>query len=86
MADQYHAPPGIAPVSATSLTQDAKSEDKKADAPPEKKSKKDKEKDRATKMVYMDNETSPEERMASFSRYASIPDGKSGGEAITAVS
>jgi hypothetical protein len=40
----------------------------------EKKPKKDKEK--ATKMVYADNEVSPEEKMAKLSRYAFVPEKK----------
>ncbi|MCJ1395771.1 hypothetical protein MMC18_008657 [Xylographa bjoerkii] len=47
----------------------------KAGAPQtEKKSKKEKEKE--TKMIYSDNETSPEEKMAKMSRYAFNPEGK----------
>ena len=71
--DPHLAASAIIPaaVSVTTLTQDAKSEDKKADAPAEKKSKKDKEKDRGTRMIYVDNEISPEEKLASISRYAS---------------
>jgi len=40
----------------------------------EKKSKK--EKDKAMKMVYSDNDVSPEEKMAKMARYAFISDGK----------
>jgi hypothetical protein len=40
----------------------------------EKKAKK--EKDKNTKMVYSDNEVSPEEKMAMMPRYAFVPDGK----------
>lgn len=40
----------------------------------EKKAKK--EKDKNTKMVYSDNEVSPEEKMAKMPRYAFVPDGK----------
>ena len=71
MPDQSQVAPGIAPVSVTTLVQDAKSEDKKADAPTDKKSKKEKEKDRATRMIYVDKDVSPEEKLASISRYAS---------------
>ncbi len=35
-----------------------------------------KEKDKNTKMVYSDNEVSPEEKMAKMPRYAFVPDGK----------
>jgi len=41
-------------------------------AAPEKKSKKDK----PMKMIYSDNEVSPEEKMAMMPRYAFVPDGK----------
>ena len=71
ISDQHQAATGVAPVSVINLTQDAKPEDKKADAPPEKKMKKEKEKDRGTKMIYVDNDVSPEEKLASISRYAS---------------
>ena len=40
----------------------------------EKNGKKDKEKGKATKLIYSDNETSPEEKMARLSRYAFVPD------------
>lgn len=43
------------------------------DAVTEKKAKKDKEKDKNTKLVYSDNEVSPEEKMAKLSRYAYTP-------------
>ena len=46
----------------------------------EKKAKKEKEK--AVKMVYSDNEVSPEEKMAKLPRYAFVPDGK--GETVLA--
>lgn len=36
--------------------------------------KKDKDKSKATKLVYDDNEISPEEKMAKMARYAYIPD------------
>lgn len=42
----------------------------------EKKSKKDKEKDKSVKLVYSDNEMSPEEKMAKLPRYAFVPDRK----------
>ncbi|KAL3422219.1 C2H2 finger domain-containing protein [Phlyctema vagabunda] len=45
----------------------------KTEAPIEKKSKKDK----PMKMIYSDNEVSPEERMAMMPRYAFVPDGTS---------
>jgi hypothetical protein len=42
-----------------------------AEAPPDKKSKKDKEKN--MRMVYADTEVSPEEKMARMPRYAFAP-------------
>jgi hypothetical protein len=46
---------------------------KTAEQPGEKKIKKEKEKDKATKLVYSDNEVSPEEKMARLPRYAFAP-------------
>jgi hypothetical protein len=46
---------------------------KTAEQPAEKKIKKEKEKDKATKLVYSDNEVSPEEKMARLPRYAFAP-------------
>ena len=63
-------------------------ETKSGDNRGEKKSKKEKEKDTKTKMVYSDNETSPEEKMAQLSRYAFVPDRKGEtvlGDATTAA-
>ena len=54
----------------------------------EKKGKKEKDKDKSTKLVYSDNEVSPEEKMAQLLRYAFSPDGKKSGVlegAITAA-
>ena len=42
----------------------------KEEAADEKTGKKDKEKSKATRLVYSDNETSPEEKMAMLPRYA----------------
>lgn len=53
---------------------DVKPEQTKAEAGPEEK-KARKEKDKSTKLVYSDNETSPEEKMAKLSRYAYVPSG-----------
>jgi hypothetical protein len=53
----------------------------------EKKSKKEKDKSK-TRLVYSDNETSPEEKMASLPRYAYVPDHRGEtvlAEAITAA-
>lgn len=49
------------------------------EGPEEKKGKKEKEKDKSTKLVYSDNEVSPEEKMAQLPRYAFSPDGKKSG-------
>lgn len=54
----------------------------------EKPSKKEKEKAKATKLVFSDNETSPEEKMAKLPRYAFVPDKKGEtvlGDAATAA-
>ena len=51
-------------------------EPKVEEQPGEKKAKKEKEKEKAVKMVYSDNEVSPEEKMAKLPRYAFVPDGK----------
>jgi len=48
----------------------------------EKKSKKD----RSVKMLYSDNEISPEEKMAQMPRYAFIPDGKDNSVKVEAAS
>lgn len=68
------------------IAAEAKANTKAETAQLEKKSKKDKEK--ATKLVYSDNETSPEEKMAQLPRYAFVPDGKGEtvlGDATTAA-
>jgi hypothetical protein len=49
----------------------------------EKKAKK--EKDKNTKMVYSDNEVSPEEKMAKMPRYAFVPDGKDEAVLVDAI-
>ncbi|KAK2768394.1 hypothetical protein FQN54_000249 [Arachnomyces sp. PD_36] len=54
----------------------------------EKPSKKEKEKAKATRLVFSDNETSPEEKMAKLPRYAFVPDKKAEtvlGDAATAA-
>ena len=54
----------------------------------DKKTKKEKDKDKPVKLVYSDNETSPEEKMAKLPRYAFVPDQKPEtvlGEATTAA-
>lgn len=63
-----------------------KAELKAEDPQEEKKSKK--EKDKNTKLVYSDNDVSPEEKMAQLPRYAFAPSGKDNGilgDATTAV-
>ena len=82
-------PPGNVSANASSLDDlvsgAAKDADDKADVPKvkledskpapasteEKKTKK--EKDRSMKLIYSDNETSPEEKMAKLPRYAFVP-------------
>ncbi|OJD11868.1 hypothetical protein AJ78_07455 [Emergomyces pasteurianus Ep9510] len=54
----------------------------------EKPAKKEKEKPKATRMVYSDNEISPEEKMAQLPRYAFVPERKEEtvlGDATTAA-
>ena len=68
------------------IAAEAKANTKAETAQPEKKGKREKEK--ATKLVYSDNETSPEEKMAQLPRYAFVPDGKGEtvlGDATTAA-
>ena len=60
------------------IAAEAKANAKADDAQTEKKGKRDK--DKATKLVYSDNEMSPEEKMAQLPRYAFVPDGK--GESV----
>lgn len=57
----------------------SKAEAAAEEGPEEKKGKKEKEKDKSTKLVYSDNEVSPEEKMAQLPRYAFSPDGKKSG-------
>ncbi len=82
------------PATATSLddlvsgaAKDADKTENKAEAPAaDKKAKK--EKDKPVKLVYSDNEMSPEEKMAKMPRYAFVPDQKPEtvlGEATTAA-
>lgn len=63
------APVVVSETSSASQPTSQMAEPLKAE-PAEKKSKKDK----AVKMVYSDNEVSPEERMAKFARYAFVPE------------
>ena len=57
----------------TEPAHEAPVEAKSGDVPVEKRPKKDKEKEKEIKLVYSDNETSPEEKMAKLSRYAFVP-------------
>lgn len=65
------APPAPAQAPEASATPTPAPEAEKSE-PTEKKTKKDK----PTKMIYSDNEISPEEKMAKMPRYAFVPDGK----------
>ncbi|KAL1846795.1 hypothetical protein Plec18170_008936 [Paecilomyces lecythidis] len=79
-------PSGAAPVSssiddlisgaAREAEQTAQPDGSKAETTEEKPAKKEKDKSKPTKMVYADNETSPEEKMARLPRYAFVPDRK----------
>ena len=89
---QLHTPagilygqPAVAPGKRSPATTPAVSEMTKASpvvpSPQEEKekekvTKRDKTKSSTTKLVYSDNEVSPEEKMARFARYAFIPDRK----------
>jgi hypothetical protein len=79
-AQQQQAPPAeaaasdvAAPVTATTEVTPAPEATEKAESV-EKKSKKDKDKN--TRMVYSDNEVSPEEKLAKLPRYAFVPENK----------
>ncbi|KAI9654560.1 MAG: hypothetical protein M1829_000916 [Trizodia sp. TS-e1964] len=52
------------------------SANKATEASSEHKGKKEKDKDKGARLIYSDNEISPEEKMAGLSRYAFVPDGK----------
>ncbi|KAJ9231909.1 hypothetical protein DTO207G8_4034 [Paecilomyces variotii] len=79
-------PSGAAPVSssvddlisgaAKEAEQAAQPDGTKAEAAEEKPAKKEKDKSKPTRMVYADNETSPEEKMARLPRYAFVLDRK----------
>ncbi|MCJ1358179.1 MAG: hypothetical protein MMC33_008177 [Icmadophila ericetorum] len=76
------APPSFPPPTNTEIKSlgteypvAAKVETKTEEAT-DKKGKKEKEKDKGTKMIYSDNQISPEEKLAKLPRYAFIPDGK----------
>lgn len=80
------AVPAAAPISASvddlisgaakEAEQAAQAEAPKAEAMEEKPAKKEKDKSKHTRMVYSDNETSPEEKMARLPRYAFVLDRK----------
>lgn len=61
---------------AANAVPDSKSGMKVEEAAEDKKGKK--EKDKNAKLVYSDNEVSPEEKMAHLPRYAFVPEGKVG--------
>lgn len=62
----------------------SKAEPRTDEAHEERKGKKEKEK--STKLIYSDNDVSPEEKMAQMPRYALVPDGNdSGGAAIASI-
>lgn len=71
---------GVAPdstsVSATNMADVPKpqSQTPAPDAPKQDVVEKKAKKDKSVKMIYSDNETSPEERMAKFARYAFVPE------------
>jgi len=66
--------PTPAPAQATEPPQTAEVSEKKS------------KKDRSVKMLYSDNEISPEEKMAKMPRYAFIPDGKDNSVKVGAIS
>ena len=88
-------PQSIASSNPTSLddllsgaAKEADKADIKQDEPQEEKKAK-KEKEKSTRLVYSDNDTSPEEKMAKMPRYAFAPNGKeeslSGGAVVAAA-
>lgn len=62
----------VQPAAAAEATSTPVPEPTEKSEPAEKKSKKDK----PVKMIYSDNDMSPEEKMAQMPRYAFVPDGK----------
>ena len=60
------------PTTANPVEQNAEVKTEKADAADGKKAKKDKD-GKSMKLIYSDNETSPEEKMARMPRYAFAP-------------
>lgn len=74
---------GVLSAGATSLddllsgaAKEADKADMKQDEPQEEKKTAKKEKEKSTRLVYSDNDTSPEEKMAQMPRYAFVPNGK----------
>jgi hypothetical protein len=65
-----------APAQANNLVSEAAVALESTEKPEGGEKKVKKEKDKNTKMVYSDNEVSPEEKMAKLPRYAFVPDGK----------
>lgn len=88
-------PQGITSNTATSLDDllsGAAKEADKADAKqaePQEDKRTKKEKEKSTRLVYSDNNTSPEEKMAQMPRYAFVPSGKEesmpGGAVVAAI-
>ncbi|KAI9735757.1 MAG: hypothetical protein M1818_006365 [Claussenomyces sp. TS43310] len=65
-----------APAAAQNPESHAQPQSQPAAIPETSEKKTKKEKDKNTRMVYSDNEVSPEEKMAKMPRYAFVPDGK----------
>lgn len=65
--------PSTAPAETTSTPQPVPADPKEEAAAEDKGSKKDKEKPKTTRLVYSDNETSPEEKMALMAKYTFTP-------------
>jgi hypothetical protein len=67
-------PPAVQEATEKQATEKSEASEKKAK----------KEKDKNAKMVYSDNEVSPEEKMAKMPRYAFVPEGKEGSKSVDA--
>lgn len=68
--------PAQAPSQIPNIAPEAAAVPESTEKPETGEKKAKKEKDRNTRMVYSDNEVSPEEKMAKMPRYAFVPDGK----------
>jgi len=80
--DSLPPPPGLSlPLPPITTTTDLALKTEEKLEPTEKKPKKEK----PIKMIYSDNDMSPEERMAKMPRYAFIPDGKTEPALVEAV-